>query len=292
MASFSISTNPIEAQARYFQSIPAQSSQYIASVHLEDSSDELFWNTMFQDIKPGMYYYIYRSRSKNGIDASGCRQCRSFLPYLSKSFFICIDSDLWLLKEDPTKQHTAHDWVAQTYAYSFENHFCEKDALNSRYNAKYPENPFDFSTFLDTLSKELYPLLVLFLSNVKNGIGGLTDKSIRSAFNTTCSMAELRGNGAGFISRVHNQISTFLTPHLASINMEAEKSYYLAKGLNESNAYLHWQGHHLFSIVANVGESLCGDRDTFIRDVLEVDFPISGYQEINSARLDAEQILL
>lgn len=290
MAAFSISTDPIEAQARHFQSIPSLDPSIVASVHLEDSDDDLFWDAMLQDVKPGKYYYIYRSRSKKGKDATGCKQCRSYLPYLSKSFFICIDSDLWLLKEDLTKQHTAHDWVAQTYTYSFENHFCEKETLNTRYNAKYTGKPFDFSTFLDSLSKELYPLLVLYLSSAK-GIGGITDKSIRSAFNTTCSMQEIRNNGAGFISRVHSQILTFLTPHLASIDMAAEKSYYLAKGLDESNAYLHWQGHHLHSIIANVGEALCGNRNEFIYDVLMTGFPVNGYAEVDLAHQDLEQIL-
>lgn len=286
------STEPIEAQARHFENIPLLDPTFTASVHLENVDDELFWDSMLQAVKPGKYNYIYHSRNRAGNETSGCDQCRLYIPYLSKNFFICIDSDFWLLKEDSTKQHTAQDWVAQTYAYSFENHFCEKDALNTRYNAKFSAKPFDFSVFLDSLSKELYPLLVLYLSRIKKGIGGITDKSIRAAFNTTCSMKELQDNGAGFISKVHRQISKFMNPLWAEIDMAVEKAYYLTKGLNESNAYLHWQGHHLRSIVANVGEALCGDRDTFIRDVLEVDFPISGYQEIDSTYQDVNHILL
>lgn len=287
---FSITLDPIEAQAVDFKNIPLLDPSIIASVHLEDSDDELYWDAMLQDVKPGKYNYIYRSRSKKGKESSGCTQCRNYLPYLSKDFFICIDSDLWLLKEDATKQHTAYDWVAQTYAYSFENHFCEKVSLNARYNARYSAIPFDFSAFLDSLSKELYPLLVLYLCSQK-GAGGISDTQIRTAFNTTCSIAELQNNGAGFISRVHNQISAFMAPYSATINMAAEKAYYSAKGLNEDNAYLHWQGHHLYSIVSNVGEALVGNKEDFICEVLITGFPIWGYTEAALAHRDVESIL-
>lgn len=56
MAAFSISTDPIEAQARHFQSIPSLDPTIVASVHLEDSDDDLFWDAMLQDVKPGKLY--------------------------------------------------------------------------------------------------------------------------------------------------------------------------------------------------------------------------------------------
>ena len=94
MDDFFVSTDWIKAQAQDFENIPVLYPEYIASVHLEDSEDELFWDTMLQSVNPGRYHYIYRSRARTGKTTSGCTQCRQYLPYLSKRFFICIDSDL------------------------------------------------------------------------------------------------------------------------------------------------------------------------------------------------------
>lgn len=289
MATFSVSIDPIKAQAIDFANIPILYPTYIASVHLEDSDDDLFWDALIQDVKPGKYNYIYHSRAKSGKTSSGCTQCRQYLPYISKYFFICIDSDFNLLKEDTAKHHTAADFVAQTHAYSWENHLCEKKTLNGRYQMKYT-TPFNFIDFLRALSKELYPLLVVYLS-VQKGVGGLNLTQINNAVSTTCSKDEIQYNGAGYITKIHNGISHFITPYLASVNLSAEKAYYSAKGLNEDNAYLHWQGHHLFNIIANVGKALCGNREEFIYDVLMTSFPISGYPELNSAHRDLEIIL-
>jgi hypothetical protein len=49
---------------------------------------------MLQSRKPGRYYFITQSRSPKGFDTKGCEQCLKYRPYLSKQFFICIDSDM------------------------------------------------------------------------------------------------------------------------------------------------------------------------------------------------------
>ncbi len=81
-------------QAQYFANVPLMQSGVVASVHLEDSDDKNFWNSMLQSRKPGRYYFITQSRSPKGFDTKGCEQCLKYRPYLSKQFFICIDSDM------------------------------------------------------------------------------------------------------------------------------------------------------------------------------------------------------
>lgn len=72
-----------------------------ASVHLENKDDERFWDTMMQYNCPGKYNYIYSSRNERGVDTSGCIQCLQFKGHLSADFFICIDSDYRLLRQEP-----------------------------------------------------------------------------------------------------------------------------------------------------------------------------------------------
>ncbi|MCF0195361.1 MAG: DUF4435 domain-containing protein [Bacteroidaceae bacterium] len=291
MGGFAVNTDWIKAQAQDFENIPLLDSKYIASVHLEDGEDELFWNAMLQSIKPGLYYFIYRSRAKTGYTTSGCTQCRQYLPYLSKRFFICIDSDHYLLKEDTSKQHKASDFVAQTYSYSWENLVCEKDSMHRRYHAQFTV-PFNFSNFFAALSKELYPLLIAYLSLQKNGIKGFNQAQAFNAVSTTCSRTEISNNGAGFIEKINHAITSFLNPFLPHINIQTEKNYYAEKGLNEDNAYMHWQGHHLMSIVANVGQALCNDKEKFMNDVVKKNFPTNGHIKVDLVKNDLTQILM
>ena len=52
----------IEARALDYSNVPLIDRRVVASVHLENSDDELFWDTLLQHNKPGKYNYIYESR--------------------------------------------------------------------------------------------------------------------------------------------------------------------------------------------------------------------------------------
>lgn len=87
----------IEKQAVFYRNL-ALAKNYMAVVHLEDKEDEPFWNGQLQSVKPGRYRYLHYSKSNNGTETRGCEQYLRFRPYLTDRFFICIDSDLRLLK--------------------------------------------------------------------------------------------------------------------------------------------------------------------------------------------------
>lgn len=117
-----------EIQARYYTNLPLLDRKYIASVHVENKEDTLFWNSMLQRVKKGEYYFISHSKTSNGNEASGCEQCLKYLPFLSKRFFIAMDSDLRYAREESGLN--AKHFVAQTYTYSWESHFCEANSLS------------------------------------------------------------------------------------------------------------------------------------------------------------------
>ena len=54
--------NTYESQAKYYASISLMGG-YVASVHLEDKEDKLFWNQLLQYVVPGEYYFVSSSRS-------------------------------------------------------------------------------------------------------------------------------------------------------------------------------------------------------------------------------------
>ena len=157
----------ISKQAKLYRNL-SLTNRYQAIVHLEDKEDERFWDYQLQHVKPGHYRYLSYSKNNQGTDTRGCEQCLRFKPYLTDRFFICIDSDLRLLRGE--KGLTANNHIAQTYAYSWENHLCEAVHLHERMKQNIEHLSFDMNEFLTTFSKIVYtPLryLVHYAANSK-----------------------------------------------------------------------------------------------------------------------------
>ncbi len=88
----------IEDQAKYYRNLPLRDRNIKAVIHVEDKEDEIFWNTQLQANNPGVYHFISQSRNETGNESKGCEQCLKYRSYLNQQFFICIDSDLRLLR--------------------------------------------------------------------------------------------------------------------------------------------------------------------------------------------------
>ena len=58
-------------QAIDFANVRLIEPNIVASVHLEDWQDVLFWDTMIQRQKAGLYNYIAHSKSEKGNLTSG-----------------------------------------------------------------------------------------------------------------------------------------------------------------------------------------------------------------------------
>ena len=112
-----LNPNIYKSQAEYWKNLPIIDRSIKACVHLEDEEDIFFWDTILQKCDAGKYHYIPYSKSKEGYDTHGCEQCLKFLPFLSDTFFICIDSDYRYLLQQPNID--AKHYVLQTYTYSW-----------------------------------------------------------------------------------------------------------------------------------------------------------------------------
>ena len=280
-------------QAQYFANVPLMQSGVVASVHLEDSADKDFWNAMLQSRKPGRYYFITQSRSPKGFDTKGCEQCLKYRPYLSKQFFICIDSDMRYLLQEAGLD--ADNYICQTYTYSWENHYCEASTLKQRFEAQCPEKAatFDFSAFLSELSKTVYKPLLFLLYCLKNDKPDFNLRMFSACLPKQCKRAELADNGKLLIEKIAKNFESYLNADFAkSIDFEAENNYCKTLNVNEQNAYLHVRGHNIFDLVAYIGELLCrGTSVSFKKDVLMKDLPPQAYWQIKKVAADIAAIV-
>ena len=257
-----------------------------AVVHLEDSDDVPFWSNQLRNIHPAKYRFLTYSKNGNGTDSRGCEQCLRYKPYLNKRFFICIDSDLRQLKGE--QGLTANNNVAQTYAYSWENHFCEAEHLQERFTELVSDSDFDFKVFLHNLSVVVYRPLIYLVHYSR--CSELNQQWNITKFNSCMPLQpkrdELEDNGKGYIGRVaelfDEKISGLQQPE------EMTNEY-----IDEANAYLHIQGHQLYKLVLQIGSMLCkGKGVAFKTEILDKAVHTEGYNEIENVQLDLMQILV
>lgn len=276
--------NWIRKQARLYQNL-AQTTRYHAIVHLEDKEDEYFWDYQLQIVKPGRYRFLYYSKNNKGTDCRGCEQCLKFVPYLTNRFFICIDSDLRLLRGEQGLMATNH--IAQTYTYSWENHFCEATCLCKRMKQDLSEQDFDLQAFLTSFSKIVYkPLLYLIQYGANSNTNQLWNVS---KFNACIPLqprrTDLANNAAAYLAIVKGNFDKALTA-LAGRPVNTVDS------LTEDNAYLHIQGHQLYKLIMHIGTILCsGTGIAFKTDILDKGLHTTGYEEIDSLQSDLQYIL-
>ena len=273
----------IRKQARLYQNL-AQTMRYQAVVHLEDKEDEYFWDYQLQSVKPGRYRYLYYSKSDKGTDSRGCEQCLRFRPYLTDRFFICIDSDLRLLRGEQGLVAANH--IAQTYTYSWENHLCEAAHLNERKDKAITDSGFDLQAFLHSFSKIVYnPLLYLIQYGADSSTNQLWNVSkFNACIPLQPSRSDLADNGAGYLAKVKENFNKAL----ATLPSEVKN----VETLTEENAYLHMQGHQLYKLVMHIGSMLCGGTGiAFKTDVLDKCLHTNGYEEIESLQSDLQYIL-
>ena len=272
--------NRIEEQARYYRNIPLRDKSIKAVVHLEDTDDILFWRNQLQKAFPANYHFITYSKNGKGNDAHGCEQCLRYRAYLTKNFFICIDSDLRQLKGEIGLTADAH--IAQTYTYSWENHFCEAEHLQRRFVESVSNSDFDFRFFLQELSAVAYkPLLYLIHYSQ---CPELNQQWNITKFNACLPLQptrnELTDNGSVYIEHVKQLFEDAIQNLQQPENMINEH-------LDEANTYLHIQGHQLYKLVLHIGTMLCkGTGVAFKTDVLDKSIHTDGYLEIENVQSD------
>lgn len=286
-------SNIYQDQARDFANIPILRRNIIACVHLEDKDDIVFWDAMLQNHRRGKYHYVTHSKSQSGKETSGSSQCLRFRPYLSRRFFIGIDSDMRYLMQE--SEVDAPHFVCQTYTYSWENHCCEARTIQKRFASLCPERAcqFDFEAFLAAYSTVVYKPLLLLLYCLKNHRPDFSRKQFDACIPHQCKGIELADNGRVLIERIAKNFAEHLnTPFANTIDYESESRYCHSLNVDEGNAYLHIRGHNLFDLIASIGDLLCHSTSvSFKQDVLMKGLPPQNYWQIMKVAEDIATIL-
>ncbi len=275
----------ISKQAKLYRNL-ALTNRYQAIVHLEDKDDEIFWNYQLQYVKSGRYRYLYYSKNNNGTDTRGCEQCLRFRPYLTDRFFICIDSDLRLLRGE--RGLTATNHIAQTYAYSWENHLCESLHINERMKQHMAQVDFDMKEFMEAFSKIVYmPLLYLIHYSTSSELNRLWNISkFNACIPLQLKRSDLENNGKIYLSVIKSRFDQ-------ELKKLTEQPINKIESITEANAYLHIQGHLLYKMILHIGTLLCrGTGIAFKTDILDQCLHTTGYAEIELLQKDLKHILI
>lgn len=241
----------------------------IARVESED--DIPFWQYVFSQARPDLKVKYLPGESGNGTDARqrGKTVCMRYVPYLSKSFVVCVDSDFDRFTRPETL--AVEKFIFQTYTYSFENHHCWSDSLQARWESLY-EGVFDFRIFLTELSRLLYPVLIQMLT---------TKAAKKKAWNLTelCGVilsvqpnraGVLDGNGAMLLADISDRVHTWCSAQVHPTETACSKMRGMAseQGLTDTTSYLFMQGHCIFDLVLRIGNALLDGRHDFRYEVL------------------------
>jgi hypothetical protein len=234
----------------------------VASVHVEAKADEEFWRKIFRHyVADKEFNFISGSSTPKGTVATGVSHCLKYKPYLSKHFFICIDSDYRYLMQE--KGFTPAQYVIQTYTYSIENHFCYAAQLNelSEKQLQIKNTIFDFDRFLKAYSQAMYEVLIWHLYLLKRGEEAFPKHDFTQLLNLLQSAHnyDVANNGKAVLDLLEQRCKdkiTELKQQFPTVNIDDEKTYFTTLGLTPDTAYLYVRGHNLYDLVCALGNSV------------------------------------
>lgn len=265
---------------------------YDICFRVEDAVDIAFWQKLLspktRDKKVKFFPFV-----QSGIKRiTGKSYIMKHQAQANANYILCVDSDLdrILGKEDFDAEH----YILQTYAYSWENHHCWSQALQSTWMQWQKNVEFDFTAFLSGLSAVIYDAFVLMLTKKRLSHRGCTLDSLCNCIDKVQGNQKeaLLNNGEGVLAT----IATNINLKMENVSPEATEDLCLTiqrleeLGINQANCYLYMQGHSVFNLVSRIGKALLDE--SFEYQVLMPSFHIDNeYQELDYIKRDIDQVL-
>lgn len=251
-----------------------------AVVHVEDADDIWFWQQCLSQYRMGRYKFMRATTNEKGTSTTGCAQCLKYKDFLSRRFFICIDSDLRYLSGEDLR---AEKGILQTYTYSWENHCAFANKLQHAFDEVKGRKQFDFRSFLEGYSRIVYEPFLLMLHQEREN----HPRFKRGDFHRCVALQYRKGdeneNGVAFLRRMQDNLAAETVDMAAQygFDLEAERVRYKALGLRETNAYLFVRGHDLYNALVSIGKKLCKDTGVdFEQNVMRSALAFGQYDEI------------
>lgn len=222
----------------------------------ESSDDERFWKAVFHHSLPlnkVMFNYAVQPSSKG---AYGKTICMKYAPFTNKHFVLAIDSDF-----DRILCKRQSPFVFQTMTYSWENHYCWSQSLNSIYKGiSVNERTFDFNLFFTKLGSIIHPYM-------KKLLAAKMEKNKKWSLDAMCSaILSIQPNGRGMLDgdgmllleSIENSLQQWASS-LASPSSSAQDNIQKSfddMGIKYDNAYLYMQGHCIYDLLKRIGAAL------------------------------------
>lgn len=259
---------------------------------LEDSEDVMFWQTVFHVARPSVRVkFLPCSISNSGMRVTGKKNCLKYINELNEHYVICVDSDF-----DNILQPGLLDvskYILQTYAYSWENHYCWVESLQTRWESL-GVNDFNFSEFIAALSEVIYEPLLMLLTAKANGIKNWSLDSMCSAILGVQPNQKLFFENAGkaYVEKIAQQLDSWVESHdaLPGDSLANMRTTLTTLNITPTNAYLYMQGHCIYDLILRLGIAMCDGKNDFKGEVLDIDLAIDGYDEIERIQKDIRTI--
>lgn len=250
--------------------------------YVESYDDVFFWRSVLGRYEDETRYFDIMLPSRNQhLDRGKKAAISCMLKGLGKDMIACVDADYDYLRQGDTessKQMLENPYIFHTYAYAIENFQCYARGLHETcvMVTLNDRRIFDFERFLDAYSQTIWPLFVWhILLNIRHR--SMAMHFDMAEFNRLVVLPSVRiQDPRQSINCLEKKVRAKilqLERHFPKQKKEwgATAQYLNRLGVDEHNAYLYIQGHHLFDIVVGpVVQSVCdalrNDRENEIRD--------------------------
>lgn len=260
---------------------------------LEDSEDVMFWQTMFHAARPDVRVkFLPCSISNSGMRVTGKKNCLKYINELNEHYVICVDSDFDNILQPGFLD--VNKFILQTYAYSWENHYCWAESLQTRWESL-DVNDFNFSEFIIALSEAIYePLLILLAAKASNIKLWSLDSMCSAILSTQSNQKSFfENNGKAYIEKIAQQLDSWIATHdvLPEDSVDKMRNTLTALKITPTNAYLYIQGHCIYDLILRLGIAMCDGKYDFKSEVLDKALTIDGYNEIEKVQKDIMSIV-
>lgn len=259
---------------------------------LEDSEDVMFWQTMFHAARPDVRVkFLPCSISNSGMRVTGKKNCLKYINELNKHYVICVDSDFDNILKPGLLD--VGKFILQTYAYSWENHYCWAESLQTRWEAL-EVNDFNFSEFIIALSGAIYEPLLMLLAAKASDIKHWSLDSMCSAILSTQPNQKpfFENNGKAYIEKIAQQLDSWIATNdvLPEDSVANMRNTLTALKITPTNAYLYMQGHCIYDLILRLGMAMCDGKKDFKSEVLDQTLALEDYDEIGKVVKDVKSV--
>lgn len=265
---------------------------YDICFRVEDTADIVFWQKLLspfiRDKKVKFFPFVQNGNKR----ISGKSYIMKHQSQANASYILCVDSDLdrILDKENFDAEHH----ILQTYTYSWENHYCWHESLQSSWLSWQKNMQFDFTDFLPKLSSVIFDAFVLMLTKKRLVHKGFTLDALCNAIDRVQGNQKesLYNNGEGILSTIGDNINEKLTSSILEADEDVQDTIQRLNelGITSSNVYLFMQGHSVFNLVNRIGKAMMDE--SFEHQVLIPSFSVdASYPELEMIKADIRKAI-